>query len=213
MPKTLCNSKGPCTVLAAQVGIVYANGKPANPSNGMSPCRRRSNAPGIYIHHILTSDSTKKQTPWISNCGNPNARPLNIAGLLGGTAFIGTGEDSTEGGAVYTSDDGTRNTGYHIGAADTFTGWAEVVNYNKEAKKVYVFYDLEWVPGIVGEDVKTATLTATCGGSPMIKLSTSGPTNTTSGKFYFMEDGKVLGTRGHLHGKCCLFASRIGAPC
>jgi hypothetical protein len=202
MPRTLCNSKGPCTVLAAQVGIVYANGKPANPSNGMSPCRRRSNAPGIYIHHILTSDSTKKQTPWISNCGNPNARPLNIAGLLGGTAFIGTGEDSTEGGAVYTSDDGTRNTGYHIGAADTFTGWAEVVNYNKEAKKIYVYYDLEWVPGLQGDDVKTATLTATCGGSPAVKLSTAGARNTTSGKFYFMEDGKVLGARGHLHGTC-----------
>jgi len=187
LPKQLCNRDGACTVLAAQVGIVYADGKPANPSNG------------IYIHHILTSDSTKKQSNWVSNCGAPNSPPLNIAGLLGGTAFIGTGEDSTEGGAVYTSDDGTRNTGYHIGAGDTFTGWAEVVNYNKEPKQIYVFYDLEWVPGLQGEDVKTVTLTATCGGSPAIKLSTTGPTNTTSGKFYFMEDGKVLGARGHLH--------------
>jgi hypothetical protein len=187
MPKNLCNSQGPCTILAAQVGVVHADGKPANPSNG------------IYIHHILTSDSTKKTSHWVSNCGSPNSAPLNIAGLLGGTAFVGTGEDSTEGGAVYTSDDGTRNTGYHVGAGDTFTGWAEIVNYNKEAKKIYVFYDLEWVPGIQGEDVKTATLTATCGGSPAIRLSTTGPTNTTSGKFYFMEDGKVLGARGHLH--------------
>jgi len=69
----------------------------------------------------------------------------------------------------------------------------------RNLKKIYVFYDLEWVPGIVGEDVKTVTLTATCGGSPAIRLSQSGPTNTTSGKFYFMEDGKVLGARGHLH--------------
>jgi hypothetical protein len=155
---------------------------------------------GIYIHHILTSDSTKKEKKWVSNCGNPNAAPLNIAGLLGGTAFIGTGEDSSDGGAVYTSADGIRNTGFHIGAQDTFTGWAQLVNYNKEAKKVYVYYDLEWVPGIVGDDVKTVTLTATCGGSPAIKLSQSGPTNTTSGKFYFMEDGRVLSARGHLHG-------------
>jgi hypothetical protein len=162
---------------------------------------------GIYIHHILTSDSTKKQSHWVSNCGSPTSPPLNIAGLLGGTAFIGTGEDSTEGGAVYTSDDGTRNTGYHIGAQDTFTGWAEIVNYNKEPKSIYVFYDLEWVPGLQGEDVKTATLTATCGGSPAIRLSTTGPTNTTSGKFYFMEDGKVLGARGHLHGTFSPFPS------
>jgi len=187
MPKTLCNSQGACTILAAQVGVVFADGKDANPSSG------------IYIHHILTSDSTKKQSNWVSNCGSPTSPPLNIAGLLGGTAFVGAGEDSTEGGAIYTSDDGTRNTGYHVGAQDTFTGWAQLVNYNKEPKKVYVFYDLEWVPGLQGEDVKTATLTATCGGSPAIKLSTTGPTNTTSGKFYFMEDGKVLGTRGHLH--------------
>ena len=155
---------------------------------------------GIYIHHILTSDSTKKQSRWVSNCGNPNAAPVNIAGLLGGTAFVGTGEDSTDGGAVYTSLDGTRNTGYHVGAQDSFSGWAEIVNYNKEPKKIYVFYDLEWVPGIVGDDVKTVTLTATCGGSPAIKLSQSGATNTTSGKFHFVEDGNILGARGHLHG-------------
>ena len=136
---------------------------------------------------------------------------MNIAGLLGGTAFVGTGEDSTEGGAVYTSEDGTRNTGYHVGATDTFTGWAEIVNYNKEPKKIYVFYDLEWVPGIVGDDVKTVTLTATCGGSPAIRLSSAGPTNTTSGKFYFMEDGNVLGARGHLHGM--YFPSHIFNHC
>jgi len=187
LPKQLCNSKGACTVLAGQTGVVYADGKPANPSNG------------IYIHHILTSDSTKKEKKWVSNCGNPNAAPLNIAGLLGGTAFIGTGEDSSDGGAVYTSADGTRNTGFHIGAQDTFTGWAQLVNYNKEAKKVYVYYDLEWVPGIVGDDVKMVTLTATCGGSPAVRLSKNGPTNTTSGNFYFMEDGTVIGARGHLH--------------
>jgi hypothetical protein len=35
MPRTLCNRNGPCTVLAAQVGIEYTDGKPANPSNGM----------------------------------------------------------------------------------------------------------------------------------------------------------------------------------
>lgn len=157
---------------------------------------------GIYIHHILTSDSTKTQSNWVSNCGNPNSKAMNIAGLLGGTAFVGTGEDSSEGGALYTSEDGTANTGFHIGAQDSFTGWADIVNYNKEPKKVYVYYDLEWVPGIVGKDVKQATLTATCGGSPAIKLSKAGSTKTESGKFYFMEDGEVLGGRGHLHGKC-----------
>jgi len=187
MPKTLCNKDGPCTILAAKVGVAFTDGKEANPSSG------------IYIHHILTSDSTKKQSSWLSNCGSPSTPATNIAGLLGGTAFVGTGEDSADGGHIYTSEDGTRNTGYHVGASDSFTGWAQLVNYNTDAKQVYVYYDLEWVPGIVGADVKTATFTATCGNSPAIRLSATGPTNTTSGKFTFMEDGNILRARGHLH--------------
>jgi len=35
MPKTLCNSQGACTILAAQVGVVFADGKDANPSSGI----------------------------------------------------------------------------------------------------------------------------------------------------------------------------------
>jgi len=190
-PKTLCNRDGPCTILAGKVGVVYADGKDANPSNG------------IYIHHILTSDSTKKQTPWLSQCGSPNTPALNIAGILGGTAFVGTGEDSADGLTVYTSEDGTRDSGYHVGAQDTFTGWAQIVNYNKESKSIYVFYDLEWVPGTSGFDVKTATFTATCGGSPAIKLG-NGPTNTTSGKFYFMDTA----TYSVVEATCTMAASR-----
>jgi hypothetical protein len=188
LPKQLCNREGPCTVLAGKVGVVYADGSPANPSTG------------IYIHHILTSDSTKRSKPWLSNCGTPTWPALNIAGILGGTAFVGTGEDSgATSRTIYTSEDGTRDTGYHVGASDTFTGWAQLVNYNKDDKQIFVYYDLEWVPGITGGDVKTATFTSTCGGSPLINLSGTRATNTTSGKFYFMEDGKVLGGKGHLH--------------
>jgi hypothetical protein len=188
MPRTLCNSQGDCTVLAAKVGVMFADGSEANPSTG------------IYIHHILTSDSTKKQKPWLSNCGSSSRPAVNIAGLLGGTAFVGTGEDSADGLALYTSEDGTRNSGYHVGAQDSFQGWAQLVNYNKVDKQIYVYYDVEWIPGIHGDDVKTATFTATCGTSPIISLSNSGPTNTTSGKFTFMESGQLLGGRGHLHG-------------
>lgn len=123
----------------------------------------------------------------------------NIAGLLGGTAFVGTGEDSSADGAVYTNEDGTRDSGFHIGPNDKFLAWAQLVNYNAQPKSVYVVYDLEWVPGKLGDDVKTATLTATCGGSPIIKLSEAGPTTTNSTQFTFLQDGELLGARGHLH--------------
>lgn len=154
---------------------------------------------GIYIHHILTSDITKKEKAWISNCGSKTMPALNIAGLLGGTAFVGTGEDSSADGAVYTTEDGARDSGFHIGEKDGFSAWAQLVNYNKNDVAVYVTYDLEWVPGKLGDDVKTATLTATCGGSPMIKLSNAGPTTTNSTAFTFLQDGQLLGGRGHMH--------------
>jgi hypothetical protein len=42
------------------------------------------------------------------------------------------------------------DTGYHIKSADKFNYWAQLVNYNKEPAKVYVTFDTEWVPGLVG---------------------------------------------------------------
>jgi len=182
-----CNKRGQgCTILAGQASLMYTNGKPANPSNG------------VYIHHILTSDTTKKQNPWLSSCGRPNSPGMSINAVTGGIGFVGAGEDSSDGGAVYTSANGTQNTGYHIGPNDKFNAWAQIVNYNKEPKDIYITYDLEWVPGIVGKDVKTVLLSVTSCGSA-IKMSDRGPTNTTSGKFYFMEPGKVFRVRGHLH--------------
>jgi hypothetical protein len=52
--------------------------------------------------------------------------------------------------AIWHRKNGTTIDGYHVGGKDQFTAWAQVVNYNKEAAKVHVFYDLEWVPGLQG---------------------------------------------------------------
>jgi hypothetical protein len=119
--------------------------------------------------------------------------------MLGGTGFVGTGEDTGELPVMYTTDDGTANTGYHLKKGDTFMANIQLVNYNKVPKQVHVTWDLEWIPGTVGQDMKNALVSVTqCGGG--IKTSTTGPTNTTSGKFYIMEDGKITRGRGHLHG-------------
>ena len=34
MPRTLCNSQGPCTILAGQVGTMFTDGKIATPASG-----------------------------------------------------------------------------------------------------------------------------------------------------------------------------------
>jgi hypothetical protein len=52
--------------------------------------------------------------------------------------------------AMFTDPKGTLNAGYHIKSADTFNFWAQLVNYNKEPAKVYVTFDTEWVPGLLG---------------------------------------------------------------
>jgi hypothetical protein len=49
---------------------------------------------GIYIHHILSSNVNKKETPWFSNCGSPNRQSMNVNGITGGAGFLSTGEDS-----------------------------------------------------------------------------------------------------------------------
>ena len=49
------------------------------------------------------------------------------------------------------------------------------------------------------QNTKTIVVSATCGAGG-IKMSNAGSTNTTSGKFYMMEDGRIMGARGHIHG-------------
>jgi len=189
--KGLCNnpqggSPQDCTMLAGRVGVQWADGRVADPSNG------------IYIHHILSSDTKKRVPNWISNCNTPNSAAMNVNGLTGGTGFLSTGEDSAGNAAMFTNPQGNLPAGYHIKSGDTFNYWAQLVNYNKEPAKVYVTFDTEWVPGLLGQDMKNIVLTATCGGG-RIKMSEAGSTNTTSGKFYMMEEGRIMGARGHIH--------------
>jgi hypothetical protein len=87
-----------CTMLAGRVGVMWADGRQADPSNGKTPLTKSAHdinmIKGIYIHHILSSNVNKKETAWFSNCGNPNARSMNVNSITGGSGFLSTGEDS-----------------------------------------------------------------------------------------------------------------------
>jgi len=155
---------------------------------------------GIYIHHVLTSDRTKKTAGFLSNCNNPSRAATSIS-AMGGTGFVGTGEDSGDEPYLYTTPDGKANTGFHIAQTDKFLANVQLVNYNKEAKKVYITYDLEWVPGTVGANTQGILISVTQCPGGRIKLSQNAPTNTTAGKFTFLQDGNIIAARGHLHGK------------
>jgi hypothetical protein len=151
----------------------------------------------VYLHHVLTFNNKKSLTPFLTNCGSttPMQRPGGKAG------FVGSSEDTGTAPYIYTTRDGKLNSGYHMSHHDTFTASVQLVNYNKVAKRVYVTYDLEWIPGTVGSDTKSTLLSVTmCPQGRNIKLSNDGPVSTSSGAFTFLESGTILTARGHLHG-------------
>ena len=84
------------------------------------------------------------------------------------------------------------NSGYHVGANDTFMAWADIVNYNKSPTKFYLAYEIEYAPGIVGVNTRDVLLSVTGCNAKVVKTSALGPTNTTSEKWVFYEDGNLV---------------------
>jgi hypothetical protein len=154
---------------------------------------------GVYIHHLLTTDRTKKTENFLSGCNNPSRPGQSVSGF-GGTGFVGVGEDSGEEPILYTQRNGQSSAGYWVAENDQFMANVVLVNYNKVPKTVYVTYDLEWKEGQPSSNAKGMLISISQCGTP-IKVSNAGPTNTTSGKWTFLENGAILAARGHLHGK------------
>jgi hypothetical protein len=171
-----------CTVLKGHVGLESLDGKALGPKEG------------VYIHHILSFDTSKRQKSFLSGCSG-------ISGALGalGSKFIGTGEDNNNVEVWYTTRDGAHQGGFHVGASDSFMMQIDLVSYKKEASKAYVTMEMEYLPGVIGPDTRETLLSVTGCGVGSIKISESGPTNTTSSKYTFTEDGQILGAKGHLH--------------
>jgi len=119
---------------------------------------------------------------------------------MGGTGFVGVGEDSANGPVLYTARDGSSNAGYWVAPGDTFIANIDLVNYKSTQQTVYIIYDLEWTPTKPTVNTKGMLVSISQCAGKQIKLSQSGPTNSTSGKFSFMEGGHILAARGHLHG-------------
>jgi len=164
---------GDCTVLSGQIVLKYMDGSIANTTNG------------VYVHHILTT-GMKSTTAFVRSCGS----------LGGGSGFVGNGDDNSNDPVLYASKDGSLESGFWVSATDRFIANFVLVNYNKDAKKVEVYYDLEYLPGHVGKSVKSSLISAGCAG---IKTSKTSAVNTTSSPMTFTEDGHVVLARGHLH--------------
>jgi hypothetical protein len=135
-----------CTVLSEKTDVVFPNGT------------RASIAGGVYLHHVIAMDISKKEEPFVAMCpGNitelPAPKGSPVSGFLGGAV-----DEFTQ---FYTTPDGKFESGFMLGKEDRFAMMGEVINYRNEKQDVFVQFDLEWVEGRVGADISKASLSAT----------------------------------------------------
>ncbi|PGH08669.1 hypothetical protein AJ79_05951 [Helicocarpus griseus UAMH5409] len=182
-----------CTVLGGVIGLQMENG-----TNALDN--------GVYIHHILSFDRTKKTDSFVSRCPTEDGKPSGglggiidkIGGLMG-TMFVGVGEDNGNDFKIYSNDASGIKSGFHIGPDDEFFANIDLVNYNPQPLDVFVTMDIEFVDGKEGFDAYGTLLDV--GGCSMTPINTdpNGPVNTTSEKFPILADGAIVSAIGHLH--------------
>jgi len=174
----LCHN---CTVLKGRVMLLDANNKPVTVRNGS----------GVYIHHILTFDTTKRGGSFLSGCSS-------VTGMLG-SKFLGSGEDNNNVDVWYTNKRGDHLGGFQIGASDRFSINADLVSLNSAASRIYIGFDLEYLKGRVGSDSTETLLTVESCGGGRINANSRVPTATKSGRYVFKENGSIVLAKGHLH--------------
>ena len=98
-----------CTILAGQTGLAFEDGSRAGPDQGM------------YIHHILSVDLSKQAKMTVLPCDSDTWDPSKIPTVASPAAgFIGQGEDNGDQAILFTSIDGTYNSGFHVKGKDKF---------------------------------------------------------------------------------------------
>jgi hypothetical protein len=178
-----------CTVLKGKAGI-----------------RVKGEAPGtenkkVYIHHILTNEATKPVNPFLTGCtDSKTAAPESRMMSMGGSKFIGTGDDQASIYTYYMPQDVKLNTGYYVQPSFSFNMNAVLVNEEDVKKEVYITMELEYIPGKIDGDTRDVLLMSGPCRSPMqVVTSEKEPTMTQSGNYFFKEDGTIVYAKGHLH--------------
>jgi hypothetical protein len=182
----ICND---CTVLKGKAGI-----------------RVKGEAPGtenkkVYIHHILTNEATKPVNSFLSGCTDSKTdAPPSRKVSMGGSKFIGTGDDQASIYTYYTPQDVKLNTGYYVQPSFSFNMNAVLVNEENVKKDIYITMELEYIPGEIDGDTRDVLLMSGPCQSPMqVKTSEKEATMTESGNYFFIEDGTIVYAKGHLH--------------
>lgn len=149
---SLCGKKD-CTILSARISLSYANGSEASPDQG------------VYIHHLLSFAPVKAVTNAVGLCDvqNPDKNILSkyMPVHIPFSPFTGRGEDGGPVSMVFTSEDGSFNSGYHLGKDNVLIVMSDLVNYKDYSQEVYLTYDYEYVDGFQGDSAMTTLLSVT----------------------------------------------------
>lgn len=143
-----------CTVLAVKTDLIYEDGTRVDISNG------------VYLHHAVSFNlAWKEMSNWLNLCPFENnlmkdvelfsylPKTFNIPITLFGNAAVDEFQQ------WFASPDGTgAESGYYISPDDYFLMQAEMINYTKEKKEVYLRFDYEYVKGKVGKESTMAVL-------------------------------------------------------
>jgi hypothetical protein len=171
-----CNN---CTILYGLTGVQFTDG---------------SEATNVYVHHLLSLDISKKESRIIDRCpGGLTGGGLQSVRSVMGAGFIGQGDDNGNSPIYFTPTNGKYESGFRMGDNDRIMISADLVNYNEEAKDVYLTFDLEYLEGLHGNDASSELLSV--GGCKLLsgpKVSKDGPITTKSPAFTILENGAIV---------------------
>jgi hypothetical protein len=174
--KGLCTK---CSILSARFLLTQEDGKEASPANG------------IYIHHFVSYDSSKPVKNPISGCegGFPGMK----------APFIDRGEDSGDTDTIFTvTNNKTYKSGYFMNSGGLSLQY-DMVNYNAQAKKIFINLEVEYMEGQEGKDAGHTLKSVTCTGVVGPRVAASGPSVTSSMAMPVTADATIVWARGHLH--------------
>lgn len=179
------------TILGAGLSMNFADGTPI------------SNANGVYNHHAFLFDTSKPMDSNLQCLGSHDRiAPLNAIASSGADA------GNPDGPPNFTKRPLAAN---YIPKGHKILFTTDLVNYNKEPKEVYLTVDFQYIEGKAPGFLETTTHLVSAG-SCAAKTHGTDALNVDFPKdkkqftlqdneIEIKDDGKLLFTKGHLHGK------------
>jgi hypothetical protein len=177
--KSLCSN---CTLLSSLSSLEFEDGTQADLARG------------VFIHHVSAADISRSGVWTVLPCDyerwNFTKQPLSATVPF--VTFSGGGEDNRNGPILYTTLDGTYDSGFHLLPKSELMYQMELVNYNDDAKKLYTTIDYEYIDGIHGQAVVPNLIPVTGCKFLSPNINMTGPAETISKEFAVLVDGTLI---------------------